>query len=146
MTTLERSVYIDDATTDDIDAVSLDPSRLPEWYAGVESVEPDGVFPEPGGQVDMVYKAAGATLHIKMTSLELERGEYALYRMEGMMEGTTRWVHTPEANGVRLTATFDYELPGGGLGKVVDKLLVERMNAKNLEDSLENLKALVEGG
>jgi hypothetical protein len=36
-------------------------------------------------------------------------------------------------------------MPGGALGKIVDKLVVERMNARNLEASLENLKALVGG-
>jgi len=36
-------------------------------------------------------------------------------------------------------------MPGAALGKVLDKLVVERMNAKNLEKSLSNLKSLVEG-
>ena len=36
-------------------------------------------------------------------------------------------------------------LPGGGVGQLVDRLLAERMNAQNLEKSLENLKALAEG-
>jgi hypothetical protein len=145
MTTLERSIYIN-GTTDEIDAITLDPWRLPDWYAGIERVDPDEVFPEPGGCVHMVYKSGGATLNIQMSVLELERGNHALYQMEGMMTGSTTWVHAPEGDGTRLTAVFEYELPGGGLGKAIDKLLVERMNAKNLEESLENLKALVEGG
>ena len=41
--------------------------------------------------------------------------------------------------------SFEYEMPGGGVGKLVDRLLAERMNAQNLEKSLENLKALAEG-
>jgi hypothetical protein len=36
-------------------------------------------------------------------------------------------------------------MPGGGLGKIADKFVVERMNISNLEKSLENLKTLVEG-
>jgi hypothetical protein len=35
-------------------------------------------------------------------------------------------------------------MPGGGLGQAVNKLMVEKMNAENLEKSLENLKTLVE--
>ena len=143
MTRLERSIYIE-GSTDDIDAVTLDPHRLPDWYAGVERVEPDDVFPEPDGMVRMVYKAGPATLNIDMTTLELERGDHALYRMDGMMEGTTRWTHIPEGDGTRLEALFEYELPGGGLGKVADRLVVERMNVQNLEKSLETLKHLVE--
>ena len=145
MATVERSVFIN-ATTDEIDAVTLDPWQLPNWYEGVQSVEPDDVYPEPGGVVKMVYKAGPATLNITMAALELERGNHALYKMEGMMTGTNRWTHTPEGNGTWITAAFDYELPGGGLGAVADKLVVERINVQNLEKSLENLKRLVEGG
>jgi hypothetical protein len=35
-------------------------------------------------------------------------------------------------------------MAGGGLGKLVDKLLVERQNQKNGEQSLKNLKAMIE--
>ncbi|GAB4477046.1 MAG: hypothetical protein Kow00124_19800 [Anaerolineae bacterium] len=143
MAALERSIFIN-GTTDEIDAITLDPWRLPEWYEGVEHVEPDGVYPEPGGVVNMTYRAAGIAFTIKMTCLELVRGEYALYQMEGMMSGTNRWIHTPEGNGTWLTAQFEYELPGGGLGKAFDRLVVERMNAENLEKSLARLKELVE--
>jgi uncharacterized membrane protein len=143
MTTLEHSVFIE-GTSDDIDAIALDPWRLPEWYAGITEVEPDDTYPEPGGSVKMVYKAAGATLHITMTVLELERGDHLLYQLEGMLTGTTLWTHTPESEGTWLTARFEYELPGGGLGKAIDKLVVERMNEQNLVHSLENLKALTE--
>ncbi len=144
MTVLERTIFIQ-APWDTVDSVALDPWRLPEWYAGVHEVQPDGVFPEPGGAVKMAYKAAGVSFDVTMTTLELVRGQYVLYQLAGMITGTTRWSHTPEGNGTWLTARFEYEVPGGGLGKVIDRLLLERMNAENLEKSLENLKALVEG-
>ena len=144
MTTLERSIFIN-ASPEAIEAVSLDGWRLPEWYAGIEQAEPDDVYPEPGGRADVVYKAAGVTFNIIMTSLELTRGQSSAYQMEGMITGTNRWTFTPEGEGTWLIATFEYEMPGGVLGKVADRLVVERMNAENLERSLENLKALVEG-
>jgi uncharacterized membrane protein len=145
MTTVERSVYVD-APSEAIDAVTLDPDRLPDWYVGVQRVEPDGVYPEPGGRVVMIYRAAGVSFDITMTSLEGVPGEYYLFGMEGMIAGTNRWTHTPEGSGTRLTVTFDYEVPGGGLGQALDRLLIERMNTDQLEKSLANLKALVEGG
>ena len=39
----------------------------------------------------------------------------------------------------------DIPFYSGGLGQAVNKLVVEKMNAENLEKSLNNLKALVEG-
>lgn len=144
MTTLERSILIN-ASIDVIEAISDDGRRLPEWYAGIEQAEPDDLYPEVGGKIDMVYKAAGMTFNMSQTVVERVPGERGTNRMEGMITGTNRLIFTPEGEGTRLTMSFEYEMPGGGLGKVVDKLLVERMNAQNLEKSLANLKALVEG-
>jgi ligand-binding SRPBCC domain-containing protein len=75
----------------------------------------------------------------------LARGHHIAYQMSGMMVGTQEWSYTPEGGQTRLTALVEYEMPGGALGKIADKLVVERMNTRNLEKSLENLKALVEG-
>jgi hypothetical protein len=40
--------------------------------------------------------------------------------------------------------TFDYALPAGVFGKIADALIVKRMNAKSLEQGLNNFEALVE--
>lgn len=144
MTTVERSILIL-SPVDAIEAIMDDARRLPEWYAGIEQADPDDVFPEPGGKVDMVYKAAGITFTLTQTSLERVSGQGGVNQMEGMITGTNHLTYTPEGEGTRVTMRFEYEMPGGGLGKVVDRLLVERMNAQNLEKSLANLKTLAEG-
>ena len=77
--------------------------------------------------------------------LERTEGQSAKYKMEGMITGTNHWVFTPEGEGTLVKATFDYEMPGGVLGKLADKMIVERMNIENLEKSLNILKKLVEG-
>ena len=86
MARVERSILIA-ASTDEIDAVALDGAQLPEWYVGIEQSAPDGVYPEVGGKVDLVYKAAGVSFNITLTVLELVRGDYILYKMAGMMTG-----------------------------------------------------------
>lgn len=144
MTTIERSIVIN-ADPGAIEAITLDGSRLPEWYAGVEKADPDETYPEPGGTADVVYKAAGINFNMKMIALELVRGEKSAFKMDGMITGTNRWVFAPEGDSTRVTASFDYEMPGGGIGQAINKLVVERMNAENLEKSLGNLKKLVEG-
>jgi len=120
MTVLERSIVIK-GTAAEIDAITSDGDRLPEWYAGITKATADGIFPDPGGIVEMKYKSAGITA------------------------GVYEEIFEPVDDGTRFTLKFDYEMPGGGVGKLVDKLFVERMNAKNLEESLENMKTLVEG-
>ena len=144
MAKVERSILIN-ASGDQIDVITQDGKRLAEWYAGVEKAEPDDVYPNPGGKIVMTYKSGGAKFDITQTVLERIDGQSAKYKMEGMITGTNHWVFTPEGEGTRVTATFDYEMPGGVLGKLADKMIVEGMNTENLEKSLENLKKLVEG-
>jgi uncharacterized membrane protein len=144
MTALERSIVIK-GTAEEIDALTSDVDRLPEWYSGITSATSDGVFPEPGGKVEMKYKSAGITFDMSQTSLENEPAKGGKYKMEGMITGVFESILEPVDEGTRFTLKFDYEMPGGDVGKLVDKLVVERMNAKNLEESLENLKNIVEG-
>jgi carbon monoxide dehydrogenase subunit G len=143
MTTLERSILIN-APVDAIEAITDDARRLPEWYAGIEQAEPDDVFPQVGGKVALVYKASGVTFNLTQTSVERVPGEGGVNQMEGMIAGTNRMTFEPEGEGTRVTMTFEYEMPGGGVGKLFDRLVVERMNAQNLERSLKNLKGLLE--
>lgn len=145
MTILERSVVIQ-ATPETIDAFTADARRWPEWYPGVEQVEPDGQFPQVGGQAKVVYKAVGTHFHITFTSVEYDFGHSLAYRLEGMITGLMRYTLAPEGGATRVTGVYDYQVPGGGLGKVFDKLVLERMNADNLEKALANMKAMIEAG
>jgi uncharacterized membrane protein len=143
MTTLKRDIFIN-ASPEAIFKIASEASRFPEWYAGIEATEPDDVFPQPGGKVQMDYKAAGISFEMTMTSLEMEPGKYMVSQMEGMITGTNRWDYEPQEGGTRVSVEFEYEMPGGALGQLANKLLVERMNAENLEKSLEKLKAVTE--
>ena len=122
----------------------LDGDRFPEWYAGVQTADADESYPEPGGAVNLTYKAAGVAFQLTMTSLRIVRGESLLLRMDGMITGKSRWTYSPTDHGTQVHCRFEYEMPGGGAGKALDKLVVVRMNASNLEKSLSNLKALLE--
>ena len=139
----ERSILIK-ATPEEIEAINNDIDRLPEWFAGIEKATSDGVYPNPGGKVILTYKVAGITFEATSTSLEYEYGRFGRYKLEGMITGNNEEILEPVEGGTRFTIKFDYQMPGGGVGKIVDRLYVEKMNAKNLEESLKNLKALVE--
>ena len=121
-----------------------DATRWPDWYPGMTKIEITSPFPEPGGKVSFKVRSAGMSMPITETVLEYQQGRLQVLQMEGMLSGRARWELTSEGEGTRLTTTFDYTLPGGVLGKVVDALVVKRLNAKSLEDGLHNFKALVE--
>jgi carbon monoxide dehydrogenase subunit G len=144
MTTIQKSILIN-APVERVGAVLDDPHRLPEWYAGVEQVDPEPGYPtEVGASNKVLYKAAGISFETKFTTREFGPHQRA-FKIEGMINGTNQWQLAAEGEGTRVTVTFDYEMPGGGIGKIADRLFVERTNEKNTVTSLENLKGLVEG-
>lgn len=144
MATIEKSIVIN-ATTDEIDQYAINANTYPEWFAGVDSADPDGTFPEVGGKVAIKYKSAGLTFDMTMESISIEHGDHLTIKMDGMISGTQSWQYSPADSGTLVSCTFDYEMAGGGLGKIADKLVAERMNTQNLEKSLESLKQVVEG-
>jgi uncharacterized membrane protein len=144
MTTVERSIYID-APPDVSFDVGHDAGHWLDWYAGMQSVQPDNVYPAVGSRVDIANKTAGLTLNMTLTVADYVPGQTIAYQVEGMVTGTIQWDYQPDGDGTLVTAHFDYEMPGGALGQIADRLVVERANAANLEASLENLKGLIEG-
>jgi carbon monoxide dehydrogenase subunit G len=143
MAVVQRNVKIK-ATPLQIMAVLSDASRWPDWYPGMREVSIAAPFPEQGGKVVFKVKSAGISMPITETVLDYQPAKLQHLRMEGMLSGRARWELTPEGDGTRLTTTFDYALPAGVVGKIADTLIVKRMNAKSLEEGLNNFKALVE--
>jgi len=145
MTTLERSIHIN--TTPDMYGDYTDQiARWPEWYAGMEVVESADELQTTGSHVDMVYKAAGVTFNMTVDVLEHIPHQRVVHKLGGMLNGTNTWDITPDAEGTTVTAHFEYEIPGGVLGQIANRLVVEKMNAENLEKSLQNVKSVLEGG
>ncbi len=144
MTTVERSIYID-APPDVSFNTGIDAEHWLDWYAGMQSVEADNVYPDVGGRVAVSNKSAGVTLDLTLTVINYIPGQTIAYQMDGMITGTMQWDYQPDGSGTHLTAIFDYEVPGGTLGQIADRLIVERANTANLEASLESLKGLIEG-
>jgi carbon monoxide dehydrogenase subunit G len=143
MAIVQRSVQINAAPQETM-ALLSDASRWPDWYPGMTEVEIAVPYPQEGGKVAFKVKAAGMSMAITETVLDYQPGKLQLFQMEGMLSGRARWELAPEGAGTRLSTTFDYVLPGGVFGRLADALIVQRMNAKSLEEALSNFKALVE--
>jgi hypothetical protein len=145
MTRVEHAVVVK-GTPDRIDEFALRPDTWPDWYVGVQDAVPDSTYPNVGGKIAVKYMSAGARFDIGFTVIEFVKGQVIAYKLEGMINGTSRFTNTSQGDGtILITGTFEYELPGGGLGAIVDKLLVEKMNSDNLNSSLTNLKWQIEG-
>ncbi len=60
------------------------------------------------------------------------------------MKNKGGWYFVPIEKGTEVTFVMDYELPASYLGKVLDKLFVEKENRKDVHASLQNLKSILE--
>ncbi len=143
MAIVQRNVKVK-ASPQETMALVSDASRWPDWYPGMTELDVTAPFPEGGGKVAFKVKTGGMSMPVTETVLDYQPERLLLLQMEGMLSGRARWELTPEGDGIRLTTTFDYALPGGVLGKVADALIAKRMNAKSLEEALRNFKELVE--
>lgn len=143
MAVVKRRVQIKASPQRTMDLLS-DASRWPDWYPGMSDIKISAPFPEEGGKVTFKVKSAGVSMPITETVLEYQSGKLQRFQMSGMLSGQARWEVDPEGDATLLTTTFDYSLPGSVFGKVADALFVERLNAKSLEQGLDNFKALVE--
>ena len=143
MTRLEHSVLVN-APVENVESILYDATRFPEWVVGVQQAQPDGVFPNVGGAVDVVYSVLGVSFPVKMYSVEVYPGQSATTQFEGAINGSNSWSFQPEGAGPWVTCVFEYDMPGGGLGAAIDKMMFEKMNADNLAQGLNNLKALAE--
>jgi len=144
MALVEKQIIIS-ASPEKISDYASDSGNLSEWFVGVTSASVEGGFPEVGGSQIISYQAAGMNFEMTNTSTEYNYPNLLIMQMDGMMKGTFRWDYTDNGDGTTtVQATVDYKLGGGILGKIANSLVVEDMNAKQLAESLANLKAQVE--
>lgn len=145
MAVVERKVFIKAPYSVIEQQTTLSPQNWNQWFVGVENVEPSANYPQEGSSLKVQYKTSGIGFDIQQTLVKFVPNQTTVFQMDGMITGTQTWTGTPEGDGVWINVLFDYEMAGGGMGKLLDKLVIERMNTKNLEDSLQNLKQMIEG-
>ena len=144
MPVIRKSVDID-APPDKVFTVLDDPERIQEYGVGVTRVSDFNQTPERVGDTGRItYSAMGLRFPMKFTVTAHEHNARAVLAFEGGMIGTMDWQLSPRGTGSSLSLTIDYRMRGGILGKAMDALLVERMNDRNAERMLENLKMISE--
>ncbi len=144
MATIHKSIDID-APAERVFAMLTDPRRLPEYAPGLISVENIRQTEQHiGDSFRATYSVLGLHFPMTFTATEYEQPTKLTTRFEGGMKGTWTWLLEPRGTSTHLTTTMEYEMAGGALGKAMNAVLVERMNEKNAERLLENLKLVSE--
>ncbi|HET9455789.1 MAG TPA: SRPBCC family protein [Candidatus Limnocylindrales bacterium] len=143
---VHETVHID-APVDVAWAIGRDVNRIPEWNTTVASVkDATGPLDVVGASYTAVSKIVGRPLEVvwRVERVEPMRFGEAVATAPGGGSARTRVAYEPDGAGCRVTIDVDYELPGGFLGGVADKLFAERSMARDVRHSSENFKALVE--
>ncbi len=147
MAHFKDTIHID-APVAKVDAVVRDPHQWPDFWVGME--DPEKISGDGGPGTSVEYGLVMFGVHVHETGRVIEErhdpdgSTHWRWEFEG---GTSGWLacdHTPEDGGTRITSEMDYTLPGSVLGKVADRLLVEKRERRDLHTTMENLKLLVE--
>jgi uncharacterized membrane protein len=148
MAQIRKSIVVE-APVEKVHAIAQDPERWTSWLNGLGETERMSGDGGTGTMVEHSYVMAGARIPVTTEVLENSSGaEGALYRARahGPLDGKHTWTYEPVDGGTRVTLEMQYKVPGAALGKIADRLIVERMQARSFEQSLENLKMLCEAG
>ena len=148
MTRIERAIEID-ASPEQVFELLTDLDRLQEWATIAGDTENPPAKPlSQGATWKHKVKVAGMELEGDWRVVAIERPQLVEYEATRSGGGwlKMRQEVAPSPQGSRVELQVDYELPLGALGQAVDKLVVERRNEREAEESLQNLKSILEGG
>ena len=147
MAHIKDSIYIA-APPEKVHAFAADIKKWPVWYVGLgeaERVEGDN---SPGTVIKQSYTFMG--MHIPVTTTITENstdaagGRHWRAENEGSLAGWQTWDYIPKDGGTMVEVEIEYAVPGSVLGKVADRLFVERNQERTIHHTLENLKQLTE--
>ncbi|KAA3662314.1 MAG: SRPBCC family protein [Chloroflexi bacterium] len=147
MTTITKSIEIN-ANRDTIRQYYAHPVHTPQWAHGLTLWEPDESWPSVGAIAKMGTKSGGISAEGISTTLAYNDETMAHhFRFEPKRLPPMEFWFTFEEHDGKTTVTqkAEYTIPGSFLGKALDKLIVERQNARDFEQGLVNLKAMAEG-
>jgi len=147
MTDLRMTAHFD-VPIEKVFELAKDYKRYPEWNVSYSEVD------QVTGPTDMVGTKFHATMKLLGRPIEgwaevAEVETPRLIKLIGTAKDGGKLTVIDRFTPVGIAGTdvemqVAYELPAGMLGKVADKLFVEKSIERNLRHSLENFKALVE--
>jgi uncharacterized membrane protein len=145
MSQVEHEAFIG-VPVEDVFAALLRVEEAPKWMVGLEEVH-NVTGRNQGDGFDWTFKMAGKlSFRGRTVFAALEPDSYLREEGSGDLTNAWDWRLAPEMSGTRVQVRVEYVVPGGSLlGGMLDKLFVEKQNQKDLEQSLANLKTMLEG-
>jgi carbon monoxide dehydrogenase subunit G len=142
---IERQVDVS-APPERVYDVVMDSARLADWVTIHDHL--DGNPPrrlEQGSRLTQYLRFAGRRFKVRWTVVENDPCNRVVWEGRGPVGSHARVEYGFEetGGGTRFSYLNQYDLPGGPLGRLAERT-VARATAKELDGSLQRLKALVE--
>ena len=147
MAYLRESIHID-APMDQVWSYAHDFHHWANFMVGM--AEPSRISGDGGvgSEVDFTILLAGVRLRETVRSVEDRQDpdgtSHWRATVSGPSSGWMVWDYKAEVGGTQIDVEWEYSVPASVLGKLADRLVVEKMQAREMHNSLENLKLLME--
>ena len=148
MTRMEKSIEIRAPPEKIWEMLAMD--RLTEWVPGyrrdLKGVEYTSEVRTPEDKLRVGASAHGIPMKKGTFNLEITeslRNQRLTYRLSGTLNVLVTSTMEPVKQGTKFTYVYDYEMPWGILGKILERLMRVELERES-KDSLENLKGILE--
>jgi carbon monoxide dehydrogenase subunit G len=146
MTKLTKSIEIE-ASPEEVFAFLLDKEKMNEAGKGFSQFEYTSKGPVGVGTTKhYVTGSEGSTMEFDSEVIEFVKNKKMVSHTIGAskFKGTDSFTLEPTAKGTKLTYSMDYELPYSVLGKLINKVSVQKKMEKGISDALEGGKKALE--
>lgn len=146
MSLLKQSIFIN-APLEKVFAYATNPKDWSNWYAHLTGPEKLSGNGEAGTVGEFKYILVGQ--HLPMTIEVKEKSQtadHAIWRgtFDGLLHGVQLFAYQAKDGGTDLTVDIEYSVPGNIFGKIMDLVLIEKLQTNSTTHTLENLKAICE--
>jgi uncharacterized membrane protein len=142
---VEQSILIRAPAEAVFGLIAHQPERMAEWWPPIELQE--RVTPPPtkvGSIAHYVYNMMNVSIRGEHEVLEMTENRRLVVKTISGIDSRFEFDFLPESNATKLTIRVDYSLPGSIIGQMMNRLIIEERNLKDLQEGLQNLKNIVE--
>lgn len=122
-----------------------DPEKAPIFVSSLHSITPVSVEPRGvGNKWDWEYDMFGVPLKGSAECIEYDKPNKYVWKSTGSVDSTWTYTFKKVDGGTELSLEIEYEVPGAVLvGKITDKLMVEKLNEHEADNAFKNLKTVL---
>jgi len=142
MAKIARTIFIN-APVEKVFDYMTDPDHIPEYWPNMIEVKDVRPSSAGGKDWDWVYKMAGIHFHGASECIEYVPNQRMVTKSTKGINNRAVGTYESQEGGTKLTFEIDYTIPVPLLGKLAE-LLIVKMNEREFDTMLENLKARME--